>query len=149
LRLQTDLPSGLVVTHLADDRPAFEKAKTLNGTVIRLFDVADLTDLRDAARAISVASGRGEVRFVVGSSAVEYALGAWWRQENSPSAPTPQAPATDRVLVLGGSCSSISAAQIRRAVHGGFADLPLELRQLDGPLPPHDVSDRMLSAFLR
>jgi uncharacterized protein YgbK (DUF1537 family) len=147
LSLQTDLPSGLVVTHLADDRPAFEKAQALKGSVVRLFDVADLTDLGDAVRAISVASDLGEVRFVVGSSALEYALGARWKRECNSGELPPQAAPTDRVLVLSGSCSPISATQIRRALHGGFADVPLEPAQLEEPLGPRDARDRMLTAL--
>jgi 3-oxoisoapionate kinase len=147
LALQTTLSSGLVVTHLADPRTAREKAAALEGVVVRLFDVADGADLRDAARAIALASERREVRFVVGSSAVEYALGASWREQGSMGPMPEEAKPTERVLVLSGSCSSISSAQIHHAVQHGFVNVPLDLSSLDDPRGVAATRVRMLSAL--
>ncbi|MBS1827912.1 MAG: four-carbon acid sugar kinase family protein [Acidobacteria bacterium] len=63
--------------------------------------------------------------FVVGSSGVEYALGAHWRIAASrPAAP----PAADRMVVLSGSCSEVTARQIAWAGRNGYALLKLDVR---------------------
>jgi uncharacterized protein YgbK (DUF1537 family) len=129
LAQQTNLRAGLVLTHLADPRPATEKAAELAGTTIRLFDIADDHDVIDAARAITTACARGEVNFVVGSSGLEYALGALPQFAGRRRVPRRAQP-VNPILVLSGSCSAISGTQIRRAIAAGFADIPLSMAEI-------------------
>jgi uncharacterized protein YgbK (DUF1537 family) len=66
--------------------------------------------------------------FVLGSSGVEYALAASWKVDGlvlaEPSAMS--ATSVDRILVVSGSCSPATGAQIRTAVAGGFAEIALD-----------------------
>ena len=61
--------------------------------------------------------------FVVGSSGVEYALIGYWREAGllSEAPQAPQTRGTDRIVVLSGSCSPVTAGQIEYAVRNGFA----------------------------
>ncbi len=65
--------------------------------------------------------------FAVGSSGLTHGLLHHWRKAGLIDAPrTPQPPrAVDRLLVLSGSCSPVTARQIRRAKQMGFAAWPL------------------------
>lgn len=62
-------------------------------------------------------------RFVVGSSGVQYALAAHWNRARP--VPAPLRP-VDRLLVLSGSCSPVTAQQIHYAQANGFTTIPLE-----------------------
>jgi uncharacterized protein YgbK (DUF1537 family) len=147
LRRQTKLTSGLVVSHIADPRPVTDKVAGLAGTVIRLFDVADDEDLRAAGVAIAAAAASGQAHFVVGSSAVEYALASqWWAAERS-SVGTPLTQQVGRVLILSGSCSSISADQIRRALHQGFREIALDPTTLRDPSVRRAAQQKALAAL--
>jgi uncharacterized protein YgbK (DUF1537 family) len=71
---------------------------------------------------------RDRPAFVVGSSGVESALLAHWRQRGSLpacAAPMPTPPATGPVLIACGSCSPVTAGQIAWAADHGFVVLPL------------------------
>ncbi|WP_235941259.1 four-carbon acid sugar kinase family protein [Paenibacillus puerhi] len=90
-----------------------------------LFDVLDEPRLQTAGRLIweAAADSEGSL-FVVGSSGVEYALTACWRQNGllPDAAPKPlQAAPAERLLVVSGSCSPITEKQIGRAAEAGFA----------------------------
>ncbi len=66
--------------------------------------------------------------FAVGSSGLTHGLLHHWRSTGLIDAPQALAPATpvDRLLVLSGSCSPVTARQIRRAKQMGFAAWRLE-----------------------
>lgn len=66
--------------------------------------------------------------FIVGSSGVEYALVAAWQASGHLPAEPPkmQADAVDRLLVISGSCSPATGAQIVAATRAGFEDVALE-----------------------
>ena len=65
--------------------------------------------------------------FAVGSSGLTYGLLRHWRRAGLVPRRVRLAPAkpADRILVLSGSCSPVTAAQIRHARHHGFAAWPL------------------------
>lgn len=71
--------------------------------------------------------------FVVGSSGVEYALTAHWRQSGQlpPAAPCPGFGPASPVLVVSGSCSPVTARQIDVAVANGFVGLALQPSEWD------------------
>ncbi|MEZ5660746.1 MAG: four-carbon acid sugar kinase family protein [Burkholderiaceae bacterium] len=76
---------------------------------------------------------RGEHgRFVVGSSGLEYALlQEWTRLGMIPGRVSyPDAGPVDRIAVVSGSCSEVTAGQIAWAETNGFAALPLDAREL-------------------
>jgi uncharacterized protein YgbK (DUF1537 family) len=65
--------------------------------------------------------------FVIGSSAVEYALSAYWRsQEWLSDPPTFHADPVEQILVVSGSCSPVTARQISWAVANGFLEVALD-----------------------
>jgi uncharacterized protein YgbK (DUF1537 family) len=66
--------------------------------------------------------------FVLGSSGVEYALVAFWRAKGALPAEVsmPSPGAVDRLLVVSGSCSPATGAQIAAARGDGFAEVALD-----------------------
>lgn len=129
LAAQTDLRSGLVLSHLAGAGDVQRQLGQLRaeGARICLLDAADRADLAASGAAIASASACGEVRLVVGSSGVEYALVEHWqrRGETVPRAPMPAAP-VERLVVLSGSCSPVTGRQIAAALARGFEELALD-----------------------
>jgi len=133
LARQTDLPVGLVdVLSLkggsARDRYAEQASR---GARLILFDTLDSATLREAGDAIwnsRVAS----TTFVAGSSGFEYALLAYWESLGwLPPKPAPPNPGSvDRLLVISGSCSPVTAQQIRHALAGGFVGVPIDPERL-------------------
>jgi uncharacterized protein YgbK (DUF1537 family) len=73
--------------------------------------------------------------FVVGSSCVEYALAAWWRQSGTLKARPPRLSLepTPALAVVSGSCSPVTDRQIRRALEEGFAEVALDTAGLADP----------------
>jgi uncharacterized protein YgbK (DUF1537 family) len=118
LALQTDCRIALVDLHnLAD--PAIDP-----GADAVLFDTVDDASLLRVGRIL----WERRQPFIVGSSGVEYALTAHWIAESvAPEPPPPPGPSrVDQVLVLSGSCSPVTAAQIRHAESNGFAATRLD-----------------------
>lgn len=85
---------------------------------IVLFDVLDEARLAEAGRLIWTA----RPPYAVGSSGIEYALTAHWRATGELSSnplPAPPPPAS-RMIVVSGSCSSITERQIAWALENGY-----------------------------
>jgi len=135
LAAQTELPSGLVLTHLAGAGSVERQLGQLraDGARVCLLDVADAEDLAAAGAAIAAAGERGEARLVVGSSGVEYALVEHWqrRGETAPRAAIPPEP-VERLVVLSGSCSAVTGRQVAWAAANGFEQLALDTPALLG-----------------
>lgn len=128
LAKQTDMPSGLIdlvalKNHLADARLA--KLCAANNKII-FIDVFDEETQLEAGRLIW--QHRGEQLFAIGSQGVEYALVAHWRSIGllPPAFPVPQLTKCDKIAVVSGSCSPITAAQIAYALENGFAGIRLD-----------------------
>jgi 3-oxoisoapionate kinase len=90
---------------------------------IVLFDTFDDASLATAGRLI----WESDARFLIGSSGVEYALASHWRR---PRADYPPADAVEPLLVLSGSCSTATRAQIEWAEANGYASLRLDASRL-------------------
>jgi uncharacterized protein YgbK (DUF1537 family) len=86
-----------------------------------LFDGLDEASLRETGRLLWTRNPAAH-SFAVGSSGLTYALIEHWRASGIiPQAPSPgQLEPVDRLIVISGSCSSITETQIRRATAGGF-----------------------------
>ncbi len=108
----------LQLTGTAADVDARFEALLARHPDIVLFDVLDDARLAEAGRLI----WRSRPPFAVGSSGIEYALTAHWRTAGELSAARPPAPpgAAERLLVVSGSCSSITEGQIGWALDHGF-----------------------------
>ncbi len=89
-----------------------------------LIDVANESALARAGRLLWNVDRQ---RFIAGSSGVEYALIAFWQEEGwigDVKPPTPTA--TDRIVVLSGSCSPVTQQQIEYAERNGFTSIRLD-----------------------
>lgn len=106
-----------------------------------LFDVLDERRLETAGRLIWEEAAEQDGLFVIGSSGVEYALGAVWRKDAEglaasrpllPETPAPRDPASGAapLLVVSGSCSPVTEAQIARAIEAGFAGIRVPVEEL-------------------
>ncbi|HCI46623.1 MAG TPA: four-carbon acid sugar kinase family protein [Rhodospirillaceae bacterium] len=98
---------------------------------IALLDVVDDNTQAHAGRLVW--ENRDGQIFTAASSGLEYALIAHWRKAGliAPTAPDfPAYPPVDRVLVLSGSCSPVTAEQIDHAEKAGFAALRLDVTRL-------------------
>jgi len=100
-------------------------------TGIVLFDTVDAASLLQSGRLVwSMRTDRPV--FAVGSSGFEYALVAAWREAGLlPAYPAVRkASSTDRLLVVSGSCSPVTATQIHLALQAGVVGIPLHAQRL-------------------
>ncbi|MCB1021417.1 MAG: four-carbon acid sugar kinase family protein [Acidobacteria bacterium] len=95
-----------------------------------LFDVLDEQSLTQIGRLLWQEATARQT-FVAGSSGVEYALVAHWREAGLLPPPKTFASAeVDRIVVLSGSCSPVTESQIRWAESNGYAALRLDVAAL-------------------
>lgn len=94
-----------------------------------LIDVLDEETLAAAGKLVWEA--RGEGVFTASSSGLQYALAAHWRASGLvPRTPgLPAAPPVDVIAAVSGSCSPVTAGQIRWARDNGFSVERLDLRR--------------------
>ena len=102
---------------------------------IVLFDALYDEHLKAAGGLIWRGGSSESPLFVVGSSGVEYALAAHWGASGivDEPAPLPSPEPASRMIVVSGSCSPVTGAQIAHAVRAGFAEVPLATAQLADP----------------
>jgi len=129
LARQTKLPMGLVDLTTFQSRTAQEhwqnQVDARAGAVV--FDGFSDAMLDETARILWKCATSRTV-FAAGSSGLTHGLLHHWRSAGvigTPQALSP-APPVDRLLVLSGSCSPVTARQIRRAKRTGFAAWRLE-----------------------
>lgn len=132
------MKQGRADTRLADELSA--------GAAIVSLDVLDEETMITAGRLVWE---RGEKRqFAIGSQGFEAALVAYWRAAGlipSRGTPAPAAPA-DRIVVVSGSVSPVTAAQIATARDAGFAAIPLDAARVTDPRAWNAEIDRASSA---
>ena len=133
LAAQTERRIGLVdlAALQADDRDARIAAVLADMPGALLVDVAD-QDSQHVAGAVLWGMRRPGGLFVVGSSGVEYALLAAWRDAALVPGRADFAPpgAVDQLAVVSGSCSPTTARQIEHALADGFAGVAVDPRRL-------------------
>jgi uncharacterized protein YgbK (DUF1537 family) len=127
---QTRVPVGLVDV-LALDRPdpgAQVDAMIAGGSSTVLFDVVNGAHLERIGEIVWKRTRDGQPLFAVGSSGLEYALLAWWRQSGvlKRVAPEFRLKPVRTVAVVSGSCSPVTDRQIERALAAGFAEVRLD-----------------------
>lgn len=130
-----------------------------------LFDVLDERRLAVAGQLIwQEAQNREGPLFAIGSSGVEYALGAAWQAAGAASSSLSEADRSDgedeegaagavvgvskpvdRLLVVSGSCSPATAKQIAEAEQGGFASIRIPALALIRPEQAEEARHRLLS----
>lgn len=98
-----------------------------------LFDGTDDSHMTTAGQVLTELSSGAAPVFVVGSSGVEYGLTQYWRTAGvfpqRASLALPLKPA-DQVLVISGSASPLSQAQIETAIDYGFVELEVDAAAL-------------------
>ena len=112
-----------------------ELTRLINGGAdVVLFDSLTDQHLLQVGAMLDEVESTGYSNFCVGSSGIESALGLHWQQTGRLSAhkqwevPVP----TDQVLVVSGSCSPVTQAQIEWAKQAGFAEVALDTLNLAG-----------------
>ena len=128
LAQQTRLPIGLVsITDLncGKGRAALKRERDKGASIVAI-DCMDESSLIDAGQLIWENSGKQH--FCIGSQGIEYALVAYWRHaglldEISPPASPGR---VERMAVISGSCSPITANQIAVAATQGFEILRID-----------------------
>ncbi|MCU6707925.1 four-carbon acid sugar kinase family protein [Paenibacillus sp. J5C_2022] len=109
------------------------KGKLRDKPSVLLLDVLDEARMTLSGRLIWEAAEEGD-RFVVGSSGVEYALSAFWKEQgiaaSEGSLTSAPVKAAERILVVSGSASSVSQRQIENAIAEGFHGIRISPQQL-------------------
>ena len=130
LKEQTNLRVGLMDVLQAESPEAADRYRTvIDNSEAVLIDVMGPASLLSAGHLLwSVA----RQPFIVGSSGVDYALIAHWREHGLLRDSTPPATCAgiDRIVVLSGSCSPVTAAQIAYAGWNGFTTVRLDVQAL-------------------
>ncbi|MBP1965235.1 four-carbon acid sugar kinase family protein [Paenibacillus aceris] len=125
-------------TH-AEVRERLEKVIEREQPDLLLFDVLDERRLEAAGRMIWEEAAEQDGLFVIGSSGVEYALGAVWRKEagNSEAAAASHKQLIRNeagpLLVISGSCSPVTEGQIAQALKAGFVGIRVPMEELFSP----------------
>lgn len=96
---------------------------------IVLFDALTSSHLLRIGQLLELHAPSDRPLFSVGSSAIEMALGAAWTRQGlfAPPARWPELAEARPLLVLSGSCSPVTAAQITHAEADGFASIALDV----------------------
>ena len=99
---------------------------------IVLFDILEDSDLPRIGELIEAMRPEGIRQFAAGSSGIEYALSAWWREngEMSDSESDFSIDHVEQTVVVSGSCSPVTARQIEHACNNGFMQIPLKPERL-------------------
>lgn len=122
---------------------------------IVLFDTLDECDLPNIGKQITNAIPAGGQLFCAGSSGIEYALAAHWRETRILQGQTGCSTAvrgTSRVsppqiITASGSCSPVTDRQISRALDAGFVEVACNSRLLaDEKLCPQGVREALQAA---
>lgn len=128
LARQTGRRIGLI------DLPALQQGKAqaalaaLRGDDVPVLLIDGVDEPSLAAAGCLVWQDREACRFVAGSQGIEYALVAHWREAGliPRSPPTMRAAPVERIAVVSGSCSPVTAGQIDHAGRHGFAPIRLD-----------------------
>ncbi len=147
LEKQTRMPIGLV------DLSSFQRGKVddrlqaelKSGAKAVVFDAIDEAMLEETMRVVFQSAGNRRV-FAVGSSGLTSGLLLHWQRQGLIAQPPKVEPtaAAERVIVLSGSCSPVTAKQITRAKQQGFA-----IYRLQGPEPWGAETRKALEALAR
>ncbi|WP_020619189.1 four-carbon acid sugar kinase family protein [Paenibacillus daejeonensis] len=134
LKRQTSLTVGLMDVLALDREPELRDARYRELAAKHdavLLDALTDQHLDSAGALIDQATAAGQ-SFVLGSSGVEYGLAAQWQRQGrvSGSGAAKTALPVDQLLVLSGSCSPATEAQLRYAFDHGYAGLQLATDQL-------------------
>ena len=124
---QTSVPTRL---HTLTEPWQDEQTRSAEEPHIDIYDVLADSDLARVGREIWQSAHNGSVRFAAGSSGLSDALAAAWRHDDLLPLTQPSSAVlrgTSKLLVLSGSCSPITHAQIEYATASGFVDIGVDI----------------------
>ncbi len=132
LAKQTNKSIGLV--DILDIAQGIESAKAKlqnqmeGGKEVILFDGLEEANLQVIAQLIDTYAANNKPLFSVGSSGIEMALGALWKEQGiaQPKTEWPSPGRAKNLLVVSGSCSPVTAKQIAYAAEHDFAEIALD-----------------------
>lgn len=136
LARQTNRKVGLVdILQVARPLPELQAAlatQVRDGAEIVLFDALYEEQLLGIGAAMDGCATETEPLFSVGSSGVEMALGQLWAQRGDlqPQTQWPTPGRAEPLLVVAGSCSPVTAAQLTWATAHGFGEVALNAQHL-------------------
>jgi uncharacterized protein YgbK (DUF1537 family) len=155
LSKQTDKSIALIDIHdlegdIEDVRQRL-RTRLASQPEVLLYDVFDAARLKAAGQLLWEEAVHDSSRFVVGSSGVEYALTAFWKEcglvhpkhpddENNRSLE-----AVDQMLAVSGSCSPVTESQLKYAMKHGFAGIKVQTEKLIDPEHSESVKQLLLS----
>lgn len=128
LASQTNLPVSNIDMHqLRRDADDPANWKLPENSQIYSIDLLDVETLRAAGQAIWT-MGKAQ-KFVIGSQGVQAALASYWRSEGLLTDPPVETSirAVDRIAVVSGSVSPMTATQIEHATSHGYEAIRLDL----------------------
>lgn len=133
---QTERPIELIDMVALKSGKAKESLKNYQATTdmpVVLIDVLDEETLREAGRLVW--ENREQELFTASSSGLQYALAEYWRSEGwlPAKAELPKANKCEAIAVVSGSCSPVTAAQIKWADSHGFRVVKLDVSALLEP----------------
>ncbi len=101
-----------------------------------VFDGYTQKQMHNVAASLWMVSGRRTV-CALAAQGLAHALGGWLRESGRLDAalPVQALPPVDQLLVLSGSCSALSAAQIDWAIENGFEDIHIDSALLAAEIP--------------
>lgn len=138
LSRQTNKKTGLLdilqVSRGREEARQALEALVHDGAEVILLDALYEEQLRGIGELIDAYAGKEKKLFSVGSSGIEMALGAFWTAEGrlQPVQNWCNPGKAESMLVLSGSCSPVTRAQIAHAVSAGFSQLVLEADTFPG-----------------
>ncbi len=130
-----------------EERQAMLERLLAGGADAVLFDTLQEQDLARIGRLIWENRTGGQT-FLAGSSGMEYALCAWWREAGLIAPPTTWTSPGEReqIVVISGSASPVTAAQIEHARAIGYCDLRLDAPALVDPETSDKIADGAVKA---
>ena len=136
---QTDRPIGLMDTvelRAPDFASRFEEWSETRD--ILLFDTVSEEELTRVGELVWGSTVEERTLFAAGSSGLEYALVSHWRAtgELDAACETTAVDPVERIVVVSGSCSPVTAEQIEWAGRNGFAVISLDTPSLVGSSVP-------------
>lgn len=151
---QTDKEIGLfdILQLEARDANVRERLDAVleDGQEIILFDVLYDEQLPTIGGLIWNRASRETPLFVVGSSGVEYALAAHWRETGELTGARDFEPPGEagQLVAVSGSCSPVTEQQIERAIENGFAEIALNPARLVDPESVDEESEAAMEETL-
>lgn len=151
-QFQTPKQIGLMdVMELSGDyrnvKEVYEQKLTSSNDIV-LLDGMDNSHCQKVGRLLWE-KGKEGLRFIVGSSGVEYALTAEWNRQglqvSSNKKEQTKIPAANQVLVVAGSCSPITKNQIEVAIEAGFVGIQVSPQDIiNKDELPKDLLDKVI-----